>query len=53
MYWVLNRVELARRFEQVLVMDRGRLVDNGSYEQLAAKDGGPLNVLLNAGGQSV
>ncbi len=52
-YWVLNRVELARRFEQVLVMDRGRLVDNGSYEQLAAKDGGPLNVLLNAGGQSV
>jgi putative ABC transport system ATP-binding protein len=50
--WVLNRVEQAKQFEQVLVLERGRLVDQGSYAQLAARDGGPLNLLLNAGKQS-
>jgi putative ABC transport system ATP-binding protein len=50
--WVLNRVEQASQFEQVLVLERGRLVDQGAYAQLAARDGGPLNLLLNAGKQS-
>ncbi|MEO8543183.1 MAG: ABC transporter transmembrane domain-containing protein [Burkholderiaceae bacterium] len=48
-YWVLNRVEQASQFDQVLVLERGRLVDQGAYAQLAAKVGGPLNSLLNAG----
>jgi putative ABC transport system ATP-binding protein len=50
--WVLNRVEQASQFEHVLVLERGRLVDQGSYAQLAGRDGGPLNLLLNAGKQS-
>ncbi len=52
-YWVLNRVEQARHFDHVLVLERGRLVDQGAYAQLAARDGGPLNMLLNAGKQPV
>lgn len=47
-YWVLNRIELAERFGHVLVLERGRLVEQGKYEQLKVA-GGPLQKLLNAG----
>ncbi len=50
--WVLNRADMAHRFDHVLVMERGRLVDHGPYEQLASRDGGPLNLQLNAGKKS-
>ena len=33
-------------------MERGSLVEQGGYDELAARDGGPLNLLLNAGKQS-
>ncbi len=47
-YWVLNRIELAERFDQVLVLDRGRLVERGKYDQLKIA-GGALQKLLNSG----
>ena len=46
-YWVLNRVELAEQFGQVLVLDRGRLAERGSFAQI--KDGGAMSKLLSAG----
>ncbi len=51
--WVLNRADMSHRFDHVLVMDRGRLVDQGSYGHLTSKENGPLNLLLNAGKKSV
>ncbi|MFP8967597.1 ABC transporter transmembrane domain-containing protein [Pokkaliibacter sp. CJK22405] len=33
--WVLNRADLASRMDQVLVMERGQLVDQGSYEEVS------------------
>ncbi len=48
-YWVLNRVDQADRFEYILVMDRGRLIEHGPYEELAANEGGSLNLLLKPG----
>ena len=47
-YWVLNRVELAERFGQVLVMDRGRLVERGKFADLK-NAGGVLRKLIDAG----
>lgn len=47
--WVLNRVELARKFDQVLVMDRGKLVEQGKFDDLLAKSGGVLNTLMHPG----
>ena len=47
-YWVLNRIDLANRFGLVLVMDRGQLVERGSFDELMAK-GGPLRNLLKSG----
>jgi ABC-type multidrug transport system fused ATPase/permease subunit len=47
-YWVLNRVDLANRFGLVLVMDRGQLVERGSFNELMAKSG-PLRNLLKPG----
>ncbi len=47
-YWVLNRIDLASRFGLVLVMDRGQLVERGSFDELMAK-GGPLRNLLKSG----
>jgi putative ABC transport system ATP-binding protein len=47
-YWVLNRVELAERFGQVLVMDRGRLAERGKFADLKGA-GGALSRLIAAG----
>lgn len=47
-YWFLNRAELAERFGQVLVMDRGRLLERGSFADLKDK-GGAFSKLLAAG----
>jgi putative ABC transport system ATP-binding protein len=46
-YWVLNRVELAEKFGQVLVMERGRLVERGRFADLKA-GGGALSKLIEA-----
>ncbi len=46
--WVLNRVDLAARFEQVLVMDQGRLVEQGGYDELMARTG-RLHKLIHGG----
>jgi putative ABC transport system ATP-binding protein len=32
--WVLGRVQLAERFDTVLVMERGKLLDKGSFEEM-------------------
>ena len=47
-YWVLNRVELAEKFDQVIVMDRGKLVERGKFADLKAS-GGALSKLMDAG----
>ena len=47
MYWVLNRVDLAERFGQVLMMEKGRLVERGKFADLKSS-GGALNKLLAA-----
>jgi putative ABC transport system ATP-binding protein len=36
--WVLGRVQLAERFDTVLVMERGKLLDKGSYEEMCASN---------------
>jgi len=46
-YWVLNRVDLAERFGQVLIMEKGRLVERGKFADLKSS-GGALNKLLAA-----
>jgi len=43
--WVLQRPELAERFASVLVIDHGRLAEQGRFEALKA-NGGPLNKML-------
>ena len=35
-FWVLARAQLAENFDQVMVMDRGKLADNGDFETLSA-----------------
>lgn len=34
--WVLGRVQLAEQFDSILVMDRGRIVDQGGFESLSS-----------------
>ena len=46
--WFLNRIDLAERFGQVLVMERGRLAERGSFVELKS-GGGALQKLLSAG----
>ena len=36
---VLSRPDAARGFDRVIVIDRGRLVDEGDYQTLARRDG--------------
>lgn len=47
--WVLNRVDQARNFDQVLVLDRGRLVELGAFDELASREGGVLYKLMHTG----
>ncbi len=45
--WVLHRADAAERFDQVLVMERGKLTEQGRFAELKA-NGGPLHRLLMA-----
>jgi putative ABC transport system ATP-binding protein len=46
--WSLQRSDLAERFGHVLVMERGRLAEQGRFEELKCR-GGALHRLLAAG----
>ena len=46
-FWVLNTVKLARQFDQVLVLERGRLVEHGQFDELAARQGALHNLMQN------
>jgi ABC-type multidrug transport system fused ATPase/permease subunit len=37
--WVLNRIADAQKFDEIIVMKDGRVVENGSYDNLSAQDG--------------
>jgi putative ABC transport system ATP-binding protein len=45
--WVLHRADAAERFDEVLVMERGKLIEHGRFAELKA-NGGPLHRLLMA-----
>ena len=45
--WVLSRPDLAERFGVVLVMERGKLAEQGVFAELKS-NGGPLHKLLAA-----
>jgi putative ABC transport system ATP-binding protein len=45
--WALQRVDLCGRFQQVLVMERGRLVEKGGFDDLKGS-GGVLQRMLGA-----
>jgi putative ABC transport system ATP-binding protein len=44
-FWVLNRVDLAERFDHVLVMEQGRLAEQGTYDELLGRDGSMRRLL--------
>ena len=44
--WVLNRVAAARYFDHIIVMKGGRIVEQGTYDDLCAR-GSALNALLD------
>jgi ABC-type multidrug transport system fused ATPase/permease subunit len=46
--WVLQRNDLAERFGHTLVMDRGRLAEQGRFADLKGR-GGALDKLLSVG----
>ena len=45
--WVLGRVQLAEQFDSILVMERGRIVDQGDFELLKSTSQ-PFQQLLAA-----
>ncbi len=47
-FWALQRNDLAERFGHTLVMERGRLAEQGRFEELKTR-GGALQKLLSAG----
>ena len=47
-FWALQRSDLAERFGHTLVMERGRLAEQGRFADLKSS-GGALHKLLNAG----
>jgi len=47
-FWALQRNDLAERFGHTLVMERGRLAEQGRFEDLKSS-GGALHKMLNAG----
>jgi ABC-type multidrug transport system ATPase subunit len=48
LFWVLQRNDLAERFGHTLIMERGRLAEQGRFADLKGR-GGALDKLLNAG----
>ncbi len=46
-YWVLNRADLAEKFGQVLMMEKGRLVERGKFADLR-DSGGAFQKLIAA-----
>jgi putative ABC transport system ATP-binding protein len=48
LFWALQRNDLAERFGHTLVMERGRLAEQGRFSDLKSS-GGALHKLLNAG----
>jgi putative ABC transport system ATP-binding protein len=47
-FWALQRNDLAERFGHTLVMERGRLAEQGRFDDLKTR-GGALQKMLNAG----
>jgi putative ABC transport system ATP-binding protein len=47
-FWVLNRIDLAQRFDHVLVMEQGKLAEQGAYDELLGRDS-TLRRLLKTG----
>jgi ABC-type branched-subunit amino acid transport system ATPase component len=47
-FWALQRNDLTERFGHTLVMERGRLAEQGRFDELKAR-GGALQKLLSAG----
>src|SRR5437588_138664 len=45
--WVVQRPDIAERFDVVLVMERGKLAEHGAFAELKS-NGGPLHKLLAA-----
>jgi ABC-type multidrug transport system fused ATPase/permease subunit len=45
--WVAQRPDTAERFDVVLVMERGKLAEQGAFAELKS-NGGPLHKLLAA-----
>ena len=35
--WTLGRVQLADNFDSIMVMERGRMIDSGSYEEIESR----------------
>jgi len=48
LFWVLGRAQLAEQFDNVMVMERGKLIDNGLYSDLSTTSK-PLQQLLESG----
>jgi len=46
--WVLNRPALADRFDQVLVAEHGRVVEQGPFDELKQRSDSTLNTLLQS-----
>ena len=46
--WVLDRAELAKTFDHVLIVDRGRVIEQGSFKALAADSASELTGMLQA-----
>lgn len=44
--WVMQRATLAQAFDEVMVVDRGRIVEQGRYEDLVQQAGGALAKLV-------
>jgi putative ABC transport system ATP-binding protein len=44
--WAMQQADWARRFDRVLVLDKGRLVADGSYGEIEAAEDGALQRLL-------
>ncbi len=47
----IHRLHLLGRFTRVIVMDRGRIVQTGSFEELKSTDG-PFQMLWRKSGTS-